>query len=153
MAVKITLTPQDILRGVSIIPAWYRLKTGRPSTQVSKKGDSTTFVVPFVVQAGPNTKDGKSPVGVPLTRFYSEKAPGFIVKLLKAYGVKVDETRVQSYDLAPCEGKEVEGYVENQLDDHKVMQNTIVDFRSVSHPGELVQTSSPVPDPVLSSSQ
>jgi len=129
MAVKITLTPQDILRGVLLTPAWYVLKTGKPSTQVSKKGDSTTFVVPFVVQAGTNTKDGKSPVGVPITRYYSEKAPGFIVKLLMAYGTTIDEKKTQSFDLEACEGKVIEGYIENQLDNNKVMQNHIVDFR------------------------
>jgi len=138
MALKITLTPEDVLHGVLLTPGWHRLKIKRPSSQLSKKGDSTVFVFPFVVMSGPITKEKKPSAGVPVTGFYSDKDRGrgklFLAKLLKSLGVTVDDKQAQSYDLEGCEGKETEGYIENQLDNNKVMQNTIVDFRPVSHP-------------------
>src|ERR1700751_3953161 len=117
---RLTITPEDYLRGRILNPAWYRLKVKSAVDELSKAGDSNNVVVDFVVVSGPKQKDGSDPAGIPLRRYYSEKAPGFANKLFQAFGAGLDGKKTAIVDFDGIVGKEIDGFIDNQLDNKNV---------------------------------
>ena len=126
---RLQINPEDILRSVVLEPGWYKTKIKDVAEEPSKKGDSTNYVVDFVVVSGPTQKEGRTPVGVPIRRYYSEKAPGFVIPLFKAFGIIFDGSKAVTVDFEGLKGKELEVYVLNQRDLNGVMRNVAEDFR------------------------
>ncbi len=104
---------RDLLRGVVVTPAWYRVRiesVGEAPAKASEKGPSTNYPVEGTILFNGDTGD-KEFVNVPLDWNFNSKAIGFAVGFLQAFGVDVKAgTR---FDLKSAEGREIDIFVEN----------------------------------------
>lgn len=128
----ITITPKDLLRSKILDPTWYRLKVEEALEEPTKKGDSTNYIIDFVVTKGPAQKDKDgtefSPVGVPVRRYWNEKAPSFAVPFFIAFGVQFSLTESKTLRFEDTKGKEVDAYIVTGMDDKGKPQNQVEDF-------------------------
>lgn len=127
---KFIVTEEDMLRSKVLDPSWYRAKVVKVTQETAKSdGESINTWVDFTVLAGPQQKDGTSPVKTPVRRCFSEKAPGFIVPYLKAAGATV-KAEGGEYDIEKSIGREMDIYIANRMWENQ-MQNDVKDFRAV----------------------
>jgi len=109
----ITFSDRELLRGKTVLPAWYRVRInsiGETPAKTSEKGPSTNYPVEGTIlfNADDGTKDFE---GVPVDWNFNSKAISFAVGFLQAFGVEVKSgTR---FDLRSAEGRELDIYVEN----------------------------------------
>ena len=109
----ISFSQRDLMRGIIVTPAWYRVKIetiGEAPAKVSDKGPSTNYPVEATIQFNGDSGETKF-TGVPLDWNFNSKAIGFAVGFLQSFGVDVKAgTR---FDLKSAEGREVDVFVEN----------------------------------------
>lgn len=129
MPLTFTVTREDMMRGKTVDPGWYKAIIKNVSQEPANTDGSTNTIVDFVVLEGP-FKD------VPLRRFFSEKAPGFIVPFLVACGAPVGE-QGGTFDVEKCKGKTIQVYVINEMYNNR-STNKVEDFRPAG-----VQASAP----------
>lgn len=128
MAVKFTVTREDMLRSKILDPGWYRMRVKKVWQEASAAGDSTNTWVEFTVISGPAQKDHSDAKDTPVRRCFSEKAPGFIVPFLKAAGAQVAADG-GDFDVEKSVGKEMGVYIENKMYENKP-QNNAADFKA-----------------------
>ncbi len=109
----IEFSQRDLMRGIIVEPAWYRVRiesVGEAPAKQSDKGPSTNYPVEGTILFQGDNGDKKF-TGVPLDWNFNSKAIGFAVGFLAALGAEVKAgTR---FDLKAAEGKEVDVFVEN----------------------------------------
>lgn len=120
MPLTFTVTREDMLRGKTLDPGWYKLFIKNVTQEPAGTDGSTNTIIDFVVTEG-GFKD------VPLRRWFSEKAPGFIVPFLVACGAPVGE-QGGTFDMDRCKGKTILGYVINEMYQNRPT-NKVEDFR------------------------
>lgn len=129
---KFTIRREDLLRSKLLDPAWYVAKIKKPWKEPTKKGDSDNYIVDFTITTGPSQKDGINPVGLSVRRYFNEKGSGYAKTFFEALGVKFDLAKEAfEVDFEAAEGREVQVYVSNRLDDSGVMRNSVEDFRPI----------------------
>lgn len=120
---KFTLAPEDFLRSKLVDPGWYRCRVKAVTEKAAKTDQSQNVYVDLVI-----IQDGRFK-GVPLQRVFNEKAPGFAINYIKAFGAKLDESQTQTIELASTEGKEVDAYIKRGDDGKGNPKNEVADFR------------------------
>ena len=110
---NVSFSPRDLMRGIVVTPAWYRVKinsVGEAPAKDQTKGPSTNYPIEGTILFEGDTGDTKY-AGVPLDWNFNSKAMSFSIGFLQSLGVKVEAgTR---YDLAAAENMEVDVFVEN----------------------------------------
>jgi hypothetical protein len=125
---RLTITKEDLLKSKILEPGWYKVKITNATSKPASTDGSIVYTLEMVVTSGPKQKDGAMPAGLKLFRTYSEKAPGFAVKLFQALGAKIDPEKGAEVDFASTVGRELGAYVKNDL--YKgVMKNVVEDFQ------------------------
>jgi len=128
MPAKLTLTAQDLKRGTIIEEAsWYPIVITAVKEEMNSKGDAKNVVVDgeLLPSSDPNKQKY---AGVPIRRYFSEKAPGMAKNYITACGVVIGEEGGE-FDLEGSVGRQMEAYIKTRLDDNGRMQNDVVDFR------------------------
>lgn len=109
----VTYSNRDLLRGITVTPAWYRMKIesiGESPAKASDKGPSTNYPVEGTILFNGDNGDTQFS-GVPVDWNFNSKAIGFSVGFLQSFGVEVKAgTR---FDLKSAEGLELDVFVEN----------------------------------------
>ena len=123
MPLTFTVTREDMLRGKVLEPGWYKAVISKVSQEPASTDGSTNTIIDFTVTEG-QFKD------TPLKRYFSEKAPGFIVPFLVACGAPVGEAG-GTFDIEKCKGKVIMIYVANDMYNNRPT-NKVEDFRPVS---------------------
>lgn len=110
---RLTIKPEDILRGKKVEPTWYRCKVVKAEETTASTGVAGTLIDLEIIKAcqSQSTKFA----GVPLQVRFWENAPGFAVGFVEAFGGKIDETKGVTVEFADTVGKEVDVYVKNDL--------------------------------------
>lgn len=127
MPIPFSITKDDLLRSKLVTPGWYTLRI-KNITQGPGKKDENAMTTRFDFEI----VDGalKEFIGVPISHWLSEKAPGMAIPLLQALsGKKMDENGMD-LDLEKAIGKNVKGYVKNEPYMNR-MTNKISDFASI----------------------
>jgi len=117
---KVTITPQDVLRSKVIKPDWYPVEIKDLKDEPSSTDGSMNTVVSFEVADGDYA-------GVPLVRFFNEKAPGFWIEYFRACGAEVTEAG-GSYDPFATKGMKIQVHVSNEMYKGQ-MRNSVDGFR------------------------
>lgn len=118
---RLTIKPEDILRGKKVDPTWYRCKVKGTSDVTASTGVAGTLIDLVI------TAPGRF-LGVPLQTRFWENAPGFAVNYVEAFGAKIDETKGITVELSDTVGKDVDVYVKNDMYKGR-MVNVAEDFR------------------------
>lgn len=106
----ISFTKKDMLRGVNVTPAWYRVRIDSVGEAPSKDGGSTNYPVEGTIIK--NADDGSEEfAGVPLDWNFNSKAIGFARGFLESFGVQLEEGK--RFELKNAEGKEIDIFVEH----------------------------------------
>lgn len=106
----ISFSERDLMRGKVVEPAWYVVVINNIGEAPSKDGGSTNYPVEgTIVKNADNGADDFA--GVPLDWNFNNKAIGFAVGFLSAFGVDVKAGA--RFDLASAVGKQIEVFVEN----------------------------------------
>ena len=123
---RLTITEQDIKRSTVLDAGWYPVQVTGVTEETNKAGDAQNIIVDFV-GIGSNDADKNKAKGVPLRRYFSEKAPGFAVNYIKACGGAVPEAG-GTFELANTTGKRLEVFVKSRLYEGN-QQNDVKEFR------------------------
>jgi hypothetical protein len=121
MPLTFTITREDMLRGKTVEPGWYKLYVKNVSQEPATTDGSTNTIIDFTVVEEGAFKD------VPLRRYFSEKAPGFIVPFLVACGAKMGADG-GTFNMENCRGKTIMGYIINEMYNNRPT-NKVEDFR------------------------
>ena len=123
-SIPFEITREDLLRNRTIAPGWYAMLIRSVVKGEAKTDGSMKVDVGFVVTADGPFKD------VPVSRTFSEKAPGFTVSFIEAVSKrKIDPDKGGTFDLAMAQGKKVWAYVKNEMYQNRLV-NRVEDFRS-----------------------
>ena len=123
---KLTISAQDLLRGTVLDQGWYPVEVASVTEEPSSKGDANVIIVDLVGLAS-NDPDKNKAAGVPLRRYFSEKAPGFATNFVKACGVSVGPEG-GTFDLSSSVGRKMEAFVKPRMWEGR-MSNDVADFR------------------------
>lgn len=117
----VTFSKEDILRSKIVKPEWYESVIKDVVTEQNKNKDADNYVTTFVIQGGEFD-------GVPITVWFSEKAPGMMIPCVEAVagGKKVEPG--QQLDPEKLKTKKVQIHVINGLYNNR-MQNQIDNYR------------------------
>jgi len=108
MALPFTITRADMLRSKVVEPGWYATKVTKVSQEPASTDGSTNTIVDMII-----TQPGAFE-GVPLRRYFSEKAPGFAAPFLIAVGCNLgDNGAVVDFERAV--GREILTYIKNEM--------------------------------------
>ena len=128
MPAKLTLTAADLKRGTIIEEkTWYPIVVTAVKSELAKDQQSTNVVVDAEILPSSDPAKQKY-AGVPVRRYFSEKAPGMAKNYISACGVVIPEEGGE-FDLEPSVGRQMEAYIGQRLDDNGRMQNDVIDFR------------------------
>lgn len=116
---RFRLSQDDLNKGKLIEPGWYTFRVEKVYEEPSKDKSSTNTKVDCRIV------DGEFG-GMMVTRVFSEKAPGFVVPFLKAFGIEV--VADEEYNLAATENMEFKGYVSHREYNNQ-KYNDISEFR------------------------
>lgn len=126
MAIPITFSDKDLLRGKIVTPAWYRMRIDEIGEKASKDGGSTNYPVNGVILF--NGDNGSTEfTGVPIIWNFNSKAQGLMVGFLACFGVEVKAG--QRYDLQAAQGKELDVYVENGTYENRIVNRVEHKYR------------------------
>lgn len=100
MGMRFQVTPSDVKRSKIVRPGWYLAKVTKVALEDAKDGQSKNVVLDLEGMEG-------EVMGVPFKTWISEKAPGFAVPVIKAFGGQVSETEGADFDFESCQGKTV----------------------------------------------
>ena len=119
------ITREDLLRGRTVSPGWYPFIVKNAEKGEAKTDGSMKVDVELVVLEGP-FKD------IPISRTFSEKAPGFAVNYLESImHKKIDPDKGGQFDFSATVGKKVWGYVKNDTYQNRLV-NRVEDFRPLT---------------------
>lgn len=119
---KMRYTAEDLLRGTQIEEAgWYDLTTTKIEEAEAEKDSSQNIIVHATIEGGKYN-------GVPILRWFNEKAPGFIKDYAEACGVDLDKTGGE-FDFDLTKGKRYQGFIEQRKDNKGNLQNNIARYR------------------------
>lgn len=117
---KFRLTQEDINRNRLVDPGnWYPVEIVNVYEELSSRGDSMNTKLDMKIIDGPFT-------GAMLYRTFNEKAPGYVIPLLKAFGVEIVPD--QEYDLTALQGRRLRVFVKHSEYNGQI-RNDVVDFR------------------------
>jgi len=119
---------RDIMRGVIVDPAWYRVRIESVGEAPSKDGGSINYPVVGTILGNADNGDEKFS-GVPLDWNFNSKAIGFAVGFLAAFGVDVEKDK--RYDLNSAVGKEIDIFVENDTWQGRMVNRVNHKYRAV----------------------
>lgn len=126
----IQFSQRDLMRGIIVTPAWYRVKiesVGEAPAKQSDKGPSTNYPVEATILFNGDNGD-TTHKGVPVDWNFNSKAIGFAVGFLQAFGVDVKAgTR---FDLKSAEGREVDIFVENDTWQNRLVNRVNHKYRT-----------------------
>ena len=123
MPIPFTITRDDLLRGKTIEPGWYKAIISKVLQEPAKTDGSTNTVFEFkITQDGP-FKD------VPVRKSFSEKATGFVRPLLEACGAAVSDNG-GNFDLEKGIGTELLIYIKNNMYNNR-LTNSVEDYRAI----------------------
>ena len=119
---KMRYTAEDLLRGTLIEEAsWYPTKVSKIEEAEADTDKSQNVIVHLTIL------DGKYK-GVPLMRYFNEKAPGFIKDYAAACGIDLDE-KGGEFNFDSTLNKVIDTFVEQRKDNKGNLQNNCARFR------------------------
>ena len=116
------LGSEDILRGKIIEPGWHEAVVKEIVESAASTDKSTNWKIICIIR-----ESGKYD-GVPVERYFNEKAPGFAIPFLKSMGFTIDEKTGGDFDLQKTLGRPVQVFVET-TEYNGSPKNNIKDFR------------------------
>ena len=120
---KMRYTAEDLLRGKLIEAAgWYTLRVEGIRQEEAKTDASQNVIVDLLIL---NDGDYK---GVPIPRYFNEKAPGFITDFAEACGTPLTKGG-GNFEFDTSKGKTIDGFIEQRKDDKGNLQNSVARFR------------------------
>ncbi len=120
---KMRYSAEDLLRGTLIeAAAWYALRVEGIREEEAKTDGSQNVIVDLLI-----ISDGKYK-GVPVPRYFNEKAPGFIKDFAEACGTPLIEGG-GNFEFDSTKGKTIDGYIEQRKDEKGNLQNSVARFR------------------------
>jgi len=125
MSIKMRYSAEDLLRGTQIEEAeWYPVLVKDIREDSAETDGSQNVIVELVVE------DGKYK-GVPVLRYFNEKAPGFIKDFAAANGVELVASG-GTFEFESAKGKHIDAFIEQRKDNKGNMQNNVSRFRKRS---------------------
>ena len=122
MAIKMRYSAEDLLRGTLIEEAeWYPVQVKDIKEDQAEKDQSQNIIVELVIL------DGKYK-GVPVLRWFNEKAPGFIKDYAAANGVDLDASGGE-FDFEVTRNNTIDAFIEQRKDNKGNLQNNVARFR------------------------
>ena len=128
MGARLTITPQDMKRSTVLNQGWYPVEVVAVTEEPNAKGDSTNIIVDLVGIAS-NDPEKNLGAGVPLRRYFTEKAPGFAVNFIKACGGNISDEG-GTFDIASSVGRKLEAFVKPRPYEGR-LTNDVADFRKL----------------------
>jgi len=113
---------EDVLRGKMVEVGWHEAVVKEIVESAAATDGSTNWKLTVVIREG-----GKFD-GVPLDRYFNEKAPGFALNYFKAHGANIDEKNGGDLDFQKTIGRPIGIFVEIE-EYQKRPKNVIKDFR------------------------
>jgi len=130
-------TAEDLSRGLVVPPAWYRIRIGRFSEALSKKGDSTNWVYDdckILYNADDRTTEfvdssGKTQTlaNANITLRFNSKARGFVEGFFRALGGEPEAGARMDWNAA--QDKEIDVFVENDTYEGRILNKASGKFR------------------------
>lgn len=122
MSIRMRYSAEDLLRGTLIEEAeWYPVLIKDIREDSAETDGSQNVIVDLVIE------DGKYK-GVPVLRYFNEKAPGFIKDFAAANGIDLD-AKGGTFEFEATKGKHLDAFIEQRKDNKGNMQNNISRFR------------------------
>jgi len=123
MSIKMRYSAEDLLRGTLIEEAaWYPVFVKDIREDQADTDGSQNVIVDLVIE------DGKYK-GVPLLRYFNEKAPGFIKDYAAACGKNLEE-KGGSFEFEETKNKHIDAFIEQRKDNKGNLQNNVSKFRA-----------------------
>ncbi len=131
MGIRLTISPQDMKRNTVLDQGWYPAEVTTVTEEKNAAGDANNIIVDLIGLAS-NDPDKNKAKGVPLRRYFTEKAPGFAVNFIIACGGKVDKEAEadQTFEFSGAVGKKMEVFVKPRPYEGR-MTNDVADFRKL----------------------
>lgn len=121
MAIRMRYTAEDLLRGTLIDkPAWYPVVVKDIREDAADTDGSQNVIVDLVIE-GPDHR------GVPVMRYFNEKAPGFIKDYADACGHKLQGDG--EFEFEQTKGQHIDAFIEQRKDNKGNLQNNVSRFR------------------------
>jgi hypothetical protein len=125
---KLTISASDMKRSTVLDQGWYLVEVTSVNEEPNAKGDSTNIIVDLVGLPSSDPDKNKAS-GVPLRRYFTEKAPGFAVNFIKACGGSVSDEG-GTFDLSSAVGRKLQAFVKPRPYEGR-MTNDVADFRAL----------------------
>lgn len=131
MAIPVSFSPEDLLRGKIITPGWYLAKIKSVGSKPSKDGGSTNYPVEFVLlkEADSGSEEFS---GVPVTGNFNSKAMGFSQGFFKALMGGAELESGKNYDIEAAQGEMIEVFIENDQYEGRMVNRINHKYRPVS---------------------
>lgn len=122
MSIRMRYSAEDLLRGTLIEEAaWYPVHVKDIREDAAETDGSQNVIVDLIIEDGHYK-------GVPLMRYFNEKAPGFIKDYAAANGVDLD-AKGGEFDFEKTKGAHIDAFVEQRKDNKGNLQNNVSRFR------------------------
>ena len=122
MSIRMRYSAEDLLRGTLIEEAeWYPILVKDVREDSAETDGSRNVIVDMVIE------DGKYK-GVPVLRYFNEKAPGFIKDFAAANGIDLD-AKGGTFEFEATKGQHLDAFIEQRKDNKGNMQNNVSRFR------------------------
>ena len=119
---KMRYSAEDLLRGTLIEEAaWYALRVAGIREEEAKSDSSQNIIVDLIILEGKYK-------GVPVPRYFNEKAPGYIKDFAEACGTHLTESG-GAFEFDSTKNKTIDGFIEQRKDDKGNLQNNVARFR------------------------
>lgn len=125
---KLSISVQDMKRSTVLDQGWYPVEVTAVTEEPNAKGDSTNIIVDMVGLTSSDPDKNKA-AGVPLRRYFTEKAPGFAVNFIRACGGSIGDEG-GTFDLATAVGRKLEAFVKPRPYEGR-MTNDVADFKKL----------------------
>lgn len=120
MPMKMRITREDFLKGKLLVPGKYNALISEIESGLSKKGDSTNYVVSFKILDDGAFKD------CVVMKTFNEKAPGVAVPFFSAVAGKEIEPD-NEFDFEATKGRKIVILVGNDTYNNR-MVNAVLDY-------------------------
>lgn len=119
---KMHYSAEDLLRGTLIEEAaWYPVAVKDIREEEAEKDNSQNIIVELTIEGGRYN-------GVPVLRWFNEKAPGFIKDYASANGIDLDKNG-GDFDFDVTKGAHIDAFIEQRKDNKGNLQNNVARFR------------------------
>ena len=120
---RFRITQDDINRTMLVEPdLWYPVEVVKVYDEPANKGDSINTKVDLQII------DGRFK-GLVVTRTFNEKAPGFVIPYLAAFGIEAEAD--VDYDLKATEGQKIRAFIKHR-EWQGTKYNDAVDFMALT---------------------